>query len=71
MLNAGWLLELKTRLNKRPPPSLAMKPGRDWLSMSAGMTIFVSFFLVSVIHVWYILYSRLSKSCFTTDTKRS
>lgn len=51
MLYAGVLLELSNRLNNRPPPSLVVNPGRDWLSTRAGMTIFDSFFLVSTIHV--------------------
>lgn len=52
MLNAGVELLLSKRLNRRPPPSLVVNPGNDWLSMSAGMTILAKRFFVSTIHVW-------------------
>lgn len=71
MLNAGWVLVLRRRLNNRPPPSLVMNPGRDWLSIKAGMIILERRFFVSSIHVWYMLYSKLPRSCLTTLTSRS
>lgn len=51
MLYAGVELEFNKRLNNLPLPSLVVKPGKDWLSINAGMTILDNLFFVSNIHV--------------------